>query len=665
MRLASLLTLSTGLVLSACSVDNTLKGKVDEPEPFDTGTTWDTSHDTGEIPFDEEVCDGADNDSDGQVDEGFPDDNANGRADCLDSECPAMQFNTPGSITINSECQGTTSSSSGAEIVDPWSVRTKWSFRAPSADSSASNSYTQPVIGNLDDDNGDGQIDEDDNADVVVNAFGSTGYIVAIDGATGAEKWSYRGSCSTCGVIIADVDNDGAPEVIGYDSSVRPIAINGDGSLKWTASRSPTSTSYPLVTIADLEEDGVPEIIADDLVIDGPSGSTLFSLNASASNPYRIAAVADVDLDGDQEIFMTGKAYDSDGTELWSTGQVGTYGFWPVIINADEDDEAEIGFVGQKWSLWEHDGTEIFNVSYGSTAQPGPPCAGDFDGDGITEVAWPAYQTLVMYELDGTAVWSVPMNDTSGLAGCSGFDVNNDGALEILFADQDSFKIFDGSTGAVNYQNNDHASGTVFEYPSVADMDADGHAEIVIASNYGATWGVLNVFEHDGTGWPAAGTTWGLHDFAITNIEPDGSVPRNPEPYWTKYNVYRARVAADDPSTPDLTAEITDICLMDCIYGPIKVGVQVQNEGGVDVDAGVIVSLYANDETGSRLIGTQTMPAIAMGTRIDGVTFDVLPGDLGRYGFTAVVDDNGTGDGAVSECDEDNNVDVYADSLCP
>lgn len=104
---------------------------------------------------------------------------------------------------------------------------------------------------------------------------------------------------------------------------------------------------------------------------------------------------------------------------------------------------------------------------------------------------------------------------------------------------------------------------------------------------------------------------------------------------------------------------------MDCIYGPVQVGVQVQNEGGVDVDAGVIVSLYANDETGSRLIGTQTMPAIPMGTRIDGVTFDVLPGDLGRYGFTAVVDDNGTGDGAVSECDEDNNVDVYADSLCP
>lgn len=653
-------------LLFGCVVDNGLKGQEEEPPPFDTGVPWDTEVETGDTPTEDEVCDGIDNNADGRTDEGFPDANANGRADCLDQECPALQFDAVGTVTIDANCEGTTSSSSGAEIPDAWAVKTKWSFRAPAADASASNSYSQPVIGNLNDDNGDGVIDEDDNADVVVNAFGSTGYIVAINGADGTEEWSYRGSCTTCGVIIADIDNDGKPDVVGYNSSGKPIALDGDGNLKWTASRSPSSTSYPLVTTADLDEDGVPEVIADDLVLDGPSGSVLFSLNASVSNPYRIAAVADVDNDGDQEIFMTGTAYDSDGSVLWTTGEVGTYGFWPVIVNADSDNDAEIGFVGKNWTLWEPDGTKIFSKNYGATSQPGPPCAGDFDGDGITEVAWPAYQTLVMYELDGTAVWSVPINDTSGLAGCSGFDVNNDGALEVLFADQDSFNILDGATGATNYRNGDHASGTVFEYPSVADMDADGHAEIVLASNYGATWGLLNVFEHDGVGWPAAGTTWGLHDFAITNLGEDGHVPQNPEPYWTKYNVYRARVAADDPSTPDLTVEITDICLADCVYGPVQVGVQVANRGGMDLDAGAYVSLYSNFADGTqRLIGTQLLPAIAMGMRGAGLTFDVAPSDVGEYGFTAVADDNGLGEGAVSECDEDNNVDIYADALCP
>jgi len=665
MRPLTLLVICASVGVVACKIDNGINGKVEDPAPFDTGTTWDSHVDTQDTPTEEEVCDGFDNDGDGEVDEGFPDANANGRADCLDNECPTLRFNTPGSVTINTDCEGTTSSSSGAEVPDPWTVKEKWTFRAPAADASASNSYAQPVIGNLDDDNGDGTIDEDDNADVVVNVFGTTGYIVALDGATGAEKWSYRGSSTTAGVIIADIDSDGAPDVVGYDGSARPIALNGDGSLKWTASRSPSSTSYPLVTVADLDEDGTPEIIADDLVLDGPSGSVLFSLNANASNPYRIAGVADIDLDGDQEIMMTGTVYDSDGTELWSTGEVGTYGFWPIIINADSDDEAEIGFVGQNWTLWDTDGTKIYSESYGTTAHPGPPCAGDFDGDGTAEVAWAAYQTLVMYELDGTAVWSVPINDTSGLAGCSGYDVNNDGALEILYADQDSFSILDGATGGTQYANLNHRSGTVFEYPSVADLDSDGHSEIVIASNYGATWGALVAFENDGTGWPAAGTSWGLHDFAITNIGEDSSVPRNPEAYWDKYNVYRARVAADDPSSADLTATITDICLLDCTYGPVAVGVQVSNEGGLDVDAGATVALYANDSTGRRLIGTKTLPAVPMGMRIDGVTFDVAVADIGHYGFIAVVDDDGTGNGDISECNEDNNEDAYTDVLCP
>lgn len=651
------------LVLSGCVIDSGLNEKPEEGEGFDTATTIDPPVDTDtDIPPPEEECNGYDDDGDGLIDEDFPDDNANGRADCLDLTCD-ISVGSADVVALIEECQGTTGSG-GTEVVDPWSVREKWTFRAPSADSSASNSYSQPVIGNLDDDNGDGRIDEDDSPEVVIVAFGSRGYIVAVDGATGVEKWSYAGSTTTGGVIIADIDSDGRPDVVTYDSSQRPMALEGDGTLKWTASRSPTATSYPLISTADLDEDGNPEVIADDLVLEGATGDVLFSLNNSISNPYRIAAVADVDNDGDQEIFMGGTAYDSDGSTLWTTGEIGTYGFWPIILNADSDDEAEIGFVGQNWTLWEDDGTEIYSVRYGATAQPGPPCAGDFDGDGVAEVAWPAYQTLVMYELDGTAVWSVPMNDTSGLAGCSGYDFNNDGALEILFADQDSFKILDGATGATNYINNDHASGTVFEYPVVADLDADGHTEIVLVSNYGATWGLAVAFEHDGDGWPAAGSTWATHDFAITNINPDGSVPAAPEPSWLKYNVYRARVAADDPSTADLIATIDDVCVADCTYGPVQVSLRVANQGGIDVDAGATLALYAEDET-RRLIATVTLPAIPMGAMIEGIVVDLDPADVGFYGFTAVVDDDGYGLDSVGECDETNNEDTWSDVYCP
>ena len=651
MRVVSL----TLLTLVGCALDNNLNTKNSDKPAFDTGTPVEEEEDTDEEEQDEEECNGVDDDDDGEVDEDFPDTNANGRADCLDEECPALNLGTAGVVEMIEECVGTTGSTSGELVPDPWNVGIKWTYPG--------SSWMTPVIGNLDDDDGDGDVDEDDTPDVVVSLSSSS--VIALDGATGGLKWTHSGANGMGDVLIADVDADGFPDVICADSQGQTLALEGDdGTTKWTSTDRLVSLNYMMHNVADLDEDGVPEVIHDDAVLDGRDGTVLFDLGApnSSGQTYRIAAIGDVDNDGDQEIAIDGSLYDSDGDLLWTTGEVGNYGFWPILINADSDDEAEIGFVGQNWSLWEADGTEIYTTAYNTTAQPGPPCAGDFDGDGTAEVAWPAYQNFVMYELDGTQVWSVPMDDTSGLAGCSGYDLDNDGALEVLFADQSSFTIFDGRTGAELYSDNTHVSPTIFEYPTVADIDHDGHANIVVAHYGGAN--AVTAYEHNGSGWPASGTTWNVHDFAITNINPDGSVPQYPEASWTKYNVYRARVAADDPSTPDLIAEITDICVLDCTYGPVTVGVQVANQGGADVDAGAMLALYAQDST-PRLIATAVLPAIPMGTKIDGISFELQPADVGQYGFVAVVDDDGNGVDSVSECDETNNTDEYNDAFCP
>jgi hypothetical protein len=657
MRTSLLLLLAT-----ACNVDNTINNKDHDQVHFDTGGDTDIPIDTDDTdaPPPEE-CNGYDDDGDGEVDEGFPDDDGNGRVDCLDADCPVMDFGAAGSVVVNDECVGTTGSGGGPEVPDPWNVKVKWTFTAPSGYAGNSNSWMTPVIGNLNDDNGDGVIDEDDSPEVVISTAGSPGVIVAIDGATGREEWSYAGGNGYADTLIADVDADGYPDVISADSSGRTIALEGDGTLKWTANDMLVSLNYMIQNVADLDEDGQPEVIHDSKVLSGMDGSTEFTMSVSGTGgqTYRLPAIADVDNDGDQEIALQGALYDSDGSLLWDSGENGPYGFWPVIIQADTDPEAEIGFVGTHWSLFEDDGTMIYQTTYNSTAQPGPPCAGDFDGDGTAEVAWPAYQNFVMYELDGTRVWSVPMDDTSGLAGCSGYDLNNDGALEILFADQTSFTIFDGATGAELYVDPTHRSPTIFEYPTVADIDHDGHAEILVA-HYGS--GVaLTAYENNGTGWPAAGSTWNVHDFAITNINADGSVPQHPEASWTKYNVYRARVAADDPSTPDLQVSVTDVCVADCDYGPVIVGVQVSNAGGSDIDAGASLGLYAIDSTGPRLVATYSLPAIASGEALAGIEFDLTPADVGQFGFQAVVD----GADSLSECVETNNEDTWADAWCP
>ncbi len=125
-----------------------------------------------------------------------------------------------------------------------------------------------------------------------------------------------------------------------------------------------------------------------------------------------------------------------------------------------------------------------------------------------------------------------------------------------------------------------------------------------------------------------------------------------------------ARVASDDPSTADLQVDITDVCVMDCTFGPISLGLQVSNQGGADVDAGAEVSIYAEDVGTSRLLLTYTLPAIPAGTIGTGIEFELTPADVGVYGFRAVIDDDGTGSGAVSECDEANNEDAYSDVFC-
>ena len=60
------------------------------------------------------------------------------------------------------------------------------------------------------------------------------------------------------------------------------------------------------------------------------------------------------------------------------------------------------------------------------------------------------------------------------------------GTLDGLFEGEppvEAFFIFDGTTGETLFTYEGHASATLFEYPIIADVDADGAAEILLAKN--------------------------------------------------------------------------------------------------------------------------------------------------------------------------------------
>lgn len=590
---------------------------------------------------------------------------ANPDSDTPEPESCSLAQAPAGTIEPAKECDAPT-----LTVADPWNVALEWQWEGAADDKAVRHVIAMPAIGNLNDDDGDGMVTEVDVPDVVFVAGdiadwdGSRSRLVVLDGATGEEHWSLAGFNWLSGVSLADVDADGEVEIVTTDHSRRPVVVSADGEIEWTAAVSLTresdAQSYPAPMVADLWGDGSPEVIADVYILDGSTGALQAELTRDKDIPYSLPTIGDIDLDGVQEIILANQCFEPDGSVSWSSDISGGYGHWSAIVNVDEDLAGEVVMIGAGlMGIYDQDGTELRKVEVASN-QPGPPCVADFDGDGEPEIAWPNSTSLRLYELDGTEVWARSIVDESGLAGCSGYDVNGDGAYEVLYADEQTFTIYDGLSGSAQYTYSQHTSGTVWEYPVVADIDGDLSAEIVFGSNDSREtggWTGVTALGHTDGAWLASGPTWHVHDFAVTNINPDGTVPVSPEPPWQAYNIYRARPAMDRDMAMDLVATITDICADgeepdDLVH----VAVQVANKGRWTVPSGVPVALFGRDGSSLSFANiVYTEEAIEPGTSIASIALTMLRAEVGTDGITARADELGAGFGIVDECNEDNN----------
>ena len=567
--------------------------------------------------------------------------------DCTIEEPPA------GTATVDEDCVAP-----DIEVLDPWNVMIEWQYTVRSG----SGVIVMPAIGNLTDDNGDGRVDQDDRPDIVFTTWGAN-TLVALHGDGSGTIFEVTGFDGNGGVAIADVDNDGAPEVIAPTTDKRVAAVNGAGTVEW---RSATFgwQMYPQPVVADLEGDGDVEVVMDIAVVEGAGGATVATL-AGITSSWRAPVTADLDADGLQEIMLGEHVYDHRGSLKWSVTRSGDSTF-QAVADIDGDAGGETFWVtGAQLHIVDHDGRLIRTVSLNSgSTRPGPPSVADFDGDGQVEVAVPASTMLEVFEVDGRRLWQAAIQDASGIAGASGYDVDGDGAYEVLYADEVQLRIFDGRTGTQRYANSSHTSATVWEYPTVADVDNDGSAEIVIASN-GSLWKGITVLGHAGDGWAKSGTTWPVHDFAMTQVEPDGHVPSPADRSWDVYNVFRARPTVDDAAI-DLSIQIVDACFAGCEADSyVALAVQVANVGGLPTSEDIQVALYAMDGGVETLLEVKTLPhSIAPGTTSAALVFETTRGLMGPEGFMVRVDDAGAGIGAQNECDESNNEAWYTDWPC-
>jgi len=342
-------------------------------------------------------------------------------------------------------------------------------------------------------------------ADTAGSLYVRNGALRIVDGATGiTKKTVVAQDYAPFGVqspLLMDIDGDGKVEIFYLHYSRRfVIALNYDGSPRWRheldAVLGFVATGF---TGSDVDGDGIGEILV---------GPVLLSENAGRE------PVVKMTLEGSHLSHSSTLALALDRTKPAQTYLVNRYGIYnhsgakvaavpagslyfaaadldptvpglEIVATGSERFRIISGLTGQV--LVDQD-LNAFNdmVCAGGTVGGGPPSIGDFDGVPETlEIAVATGRHLTIFDSQGRPKYKTITQDCSSRAtGLTSFDLNGDKKPEILYADEEYMRIFEVRGGQLEIVHSfPNPSGTLYEYPVVADLSGDGTANILIAAN--------------------------------------------------------------------------------------------------------------------------------------------------------------------------------------
>ena len=486
-----------------------------------------------------------------------------------------------------------------------------------------------PLVLSLTDDNLDGRYDYDDYPDVVFTSYGGWfgAALRAVDGRDGSSIFDVTNNDyrleSGSNLAAGDIDADGKVEIIGHKrSSNRLIAFENDGSYKWDSDNFAVDCEWGGPAIADMDQDGIPEIVMGRTVFD-QNGSLKWEGDYGGGKNGRwgpLSCLANVDMSGGLELIAGNSVYHSDGSVYWQKASPSGPNFvgpqtedgFSAVGNFDGDSYPEIVLVARgNLYVFEHDGTlktgpiPIPGANADPTYPGGPPTIYDYDSDGQAEIGVASREHYVVFESNGIIRWSYPINESSsGVSGSTVFDLSSDGSPEVIHCDQDMIRMFDASSGALLWERK-HSTHTAMEFPVIADIDKDGHAELLTVSSpyggknynglfaFGLDWGV--------NPWLDARRTWNQHTYHITNVNSDGSIPRVESPNWATYNSFRCQV--NDPlginETEKLAKRVGSLSVT-VMPNPFSVSTTVVFESGSD-QSNLVEELNVYDCTGRKV----------------------------------------------------------------
>ena len=320
-------------------------------------------------------------------------------------------------------------------------------------------------------------------------------------------------------ISIVDVDKDGHPELVWGAYVFKINLTNYTDTL---------GNSFSILTEAIN-----PPIPAAYLACSTAYPSAAYvSSNYSVANasPRLFTIPADFDGDGNVEILVYSTIQSSWGSIAGSTDGC-MYIYDPItgVVRA----------------------SEIFPTG-DLRITGGSPFVGCIDGDGLPEImvgqglgARNVDTRIYAYDVDLsgsgsiTMKWSMPtMDESSKETGITLFDFRQNGLSQIIYRDEERIRIFDGSGGSpVELFSAPCFSGTLGEYPVIADIDGDGEAEIIIVGSnisYPSStagkieWcqGHIMIFKSGmDSRWAPARPVWNQYCYNVVNINQDLSVP--------------------------------------------------------------------------------------------------------------------------------------------